>query len=105
MKMLQSIYMTINELLSEARVIWGNERLTLSQIIVRLGVDIGKLCRWERNADKDQATHTDELLKKELGNIIFSMIRWCDDLGYNPEECVRLAQEGQKQFAAQNKQR
>ena len=97
--------MTIHDLLREAQEIWGEERLTLGQVIVRLGVDFGKLCRWERNADKDRAAHTDEALKTELGNILFSMIRWTNDLGFDPEECIALAKAKQAQFAKENTNR
>jgi hypothetical protein len=90
--------MNIENLLKQSREIWGNEKLNLSQIIIRMGKVFGDLCRWERNAIKDQATHTDEELKKELGNIIFASIRWCDDLGYDPEECIKLAIDCQKKF-------
>lgn len=97
--------MTIPELKSEARAIWGEEKLTLSQIIVRLGVSIGDLCRWERNANKDQPKRTETELKKELGNIIFSTIRWCDDLGLDPEECISVAKAAQRKFAQENTRR
>ncbi len=90
--------MEINELFKLSREIWGEKKLTLSEIIVCLGKVFGDVCRWERNAIKDEATHTDRELKKELGNIIFSTIRWCDDLGYNPEECIREAIKCQKEF-------
>lgn len=93
--------MEIKDLLSRARGIWA-ERMGLGQILVRLGVIYGDLCRWERGASKDTATHTDEELKKEMGNLIFSAIRWCDDLGYDPEECVRLAEAGQAKFKNDN---
>jgi len=56
-----------------------------------MGKVFGDLCRWERNAPKDAKKHTDLELKKELGNVIFSTIRWCDDLGYDPEECIEIA--------------
>ncbi len=90
--------MEIEELLKIGREIWGEEKSPLSQVIVRMGKVFGDICRWERNEKKDEDTHTDEELKKELGNIIFSTIRWCDDLDYNPEECIRLAIECQKKF-------
>lgn len=90
--------MEINELLKEARKIWGDQKLTPEEIFVRLGVNVGDMARWIRNAKKDAATHTDEELKKELGNTIFSLIRWCDDLGYDPEECIKLGIEAQKKF-------
>lgn len=94
--------MEIENLLSLSREIWGDEKLSLAQIIVRMGKVFGDICRWERNDQKNQATHTDAELKKELGNIIFSTIRWCDDLGYSPEECVKLAIECQKKFVDVN---
>ena len=90
--------MNIENLLKQGREIWGDQKLNLAQIIVRMGKVFGDLCRWERDAIKDQSVHTDDELKKELGNIIFSTIRWCDDLGYDPEECVQKAIDCQKTF-------
>lgn len=90
--------MQIDQLLTQAKVIWKNEKLELKDILIRLGKVYGDLCRWERNASKDNATHTDNELKKELGNIIFSTIRWCDDLGYDPKECIERAIRCQQEF-------
>ena len=72
--------------------------MSLSQIIVRMGKVFGDICRWERDAIKDKSVHNEEELKKELGNIIFSTIRWCDDLGFDPEDCIKEAIECQKKF-------
>ncbi|MBI4120311.1 MAG: hypothetical protein HY454_02490 [Parcubacteria group bacterium] len=93
--------MNIEQLLTTARDIWGDRKITLSEIIVRLGVVYGDICRWQRNADKDKSSHTDNELKKELGNIIFSTLRWCDDLSYDPQECIQTAIDSQKKFAQQ----
>ncbi|MDD4902369.1 MAG: hypothetical protein PHE24_04485 [Patescibacteria group bacterium] len=90
--------MEIKQLLKQSKEIWAEEKLSLAQIIVRMGKVFGDLCRWERNAEKDKAIHTDEELKKELGNVIFSGIRFCDDLGYDPEECIKSAIDCQKKF-------
>lgn len=90
--------MEIKELLVQGREIWGSQKLSLAEIIPRMGKVFGDICRWERNAPKDKNLHTDEELKKEMGNMIFSTIRWADDLGYDPEECVRLAIVCQKKF-------
>lgn len=90
--------MTTSELLIKGHEIWGEEKMSLSQAIVRLGKIFGDICRWERGAKKDAALHTDEELQKELGNIIFSTIRFCDDLGYDPEECIRKAIACQEKF-------
>ena len=90
--------MEIKDLLKQGRDIWGSEQLLLSEIIPRMGKVFGDICRWERNAPKDKELHTNEELKKELGNMIFSTIRWCDELDYDPEECIKLAIECQKKF-------
>lgn len=90
--------MHIDQLLVQAKSIWKNEKLELKDILIRLGKVYGDVCRWERNAPKDAATHTDDELKKELGNIIFSTIRWCDDLGYDPKECIERAIRCQHEF-------
>lgn len=90
--------MEIKDLKIKAKEIWGDEDLNLSQIIVRLGKIYGDICRWERNAAKDSETHTTDELKKELGNLIFSSIRFADELGFDPEECVEMAIEAQEIF-------
>jgi hypothetical protein len=51
--------MEVKNLLSKGREIWGEEKLVLSQVIVRMGKVFGDICRWERNAMKDQPKHTD----------------------------------------------
>lgn len=90
--------MNIQKLLQESRLIWGTEKSSLSEIIVRLGKVFGDICRYERNAKKDAHLHSEDELKKEMGNIIFSTIRWCDDLGFDPEECIRQAIACQRKF-------
>lgn len=90
--------MEIQQLLKKSRQIWGKRKLNLSQIIIRLGKIFGDICRFARNAPKDKKYHTDKDLKKELGNIIFSTIRWCDDLGYDPKDCINEAIKCQKKF-------
>lgn len=80
--------METKELLKQGREIWDPEKLTLGQIIPRMGKVFGDICRWERNAPKDKTTHTDEELKKEIGNMIFSSIRWADDLGYDRKNAL-----------------
>lgn len=90
--------MEIKDLVKQGHEIWGDERPALYQIIPRMGIIFGDICRWERNALKDKAMHTEEELKKELGNMILSSIRWADDLGYDPEECINLAFACQKKF-------
>ncbi|HRZ34038.1 MAG TPA: hypothetical protein P5548_04030 [Candidatus Moranbacteria bacterium] len=90
--------MEISDLLNQGRQIWGKQKLTLSQIIVRMGKVFGDICRWERNASKDNKTHTKQELQKEMGNMILSSVRWCDDLGFDPEKCIEEALKAQKKF-------
>ena len=63
-----------------------------------MGKVFGDICRWERDASKDKKIHTKQELKKEMGNMILSSIRWCDDLGFNPEDCIKEAMSAQKKF-------
>lgn len=105
---------TIAQLLEEGRRIWGPSvsppeddvarRVVLATILVRLGVGVGDLCRHARGATKDGAVDVADV-SKELGNIIVSTIRWCGELGLDPDECVRLAVEAQRKFAAENQER
>lgn len=89
--------MEIESLLKESKKIW-KEKQDLSQIIVCLGKIIGDICRWQRDAIKDKDKHTDKELKKELGNLMFSTIRFCDDLDFDPKECIKLAKKAQERF-------
>jgi hypothetical protein len=89
--------MEIKGFLVLGRQIWGDEKLNLSQVIVRMGKVFGDICRWERG-EKASDRPDDVELKKELGNMIFSGICWCDNLGFDPEECVNFAVEAQKKY-------
>lgn len=89
--------MEIKQLLEESRRIWGDKKCDLSQIIVRMGKVFGDICRYERNEKPGDRISGNEL-KKEMGNMIFSSIRWCEDLGYDPEECINIAIEAQKKY-------
>lgn len=85
------------ELLERARTIWGDKKLSLEEIAVLLNVISGDISRVARDKSEGRGIKETEL-KKELGNIIFSTIRWCDDLGYSHEECIQLAIEAQKNY-------
>ena len=90
--------MTIKDLENKAQEIWGDEKLSLAQIIVRLGKIYGDICRYERNSIKDKDLHTDDELKKEFGNLIFCSVKFAKELGYSAEECVELAVKAQEKF-------
>lgn len=102
----------VGALLEEGVRVWGEEgRLkqevhqTLEQIIVRLGVTVGDLARIARNSEKDEATSTSDHLECEMGNVIFSCIRWCFHLGLDPVVCIERAMEAQRKFAEENERR
>ena len=85
--------MELEQLLVEARKIWGDLRMDKSEIAVALGVVYGDICRSTRDNEEE------DVLKKELGNILFSTLRWMDDLGFETNECVRMAMSAQAKFA------
>jgi len=89
--------MKVDELLKEGRDIWKDRRMSLSEIIPAMGKVFGDICRNARNEKKGD--YNEEELKKEMGNIIFSTIRWSNDLGFNPEECIELAKKCQKDYS------
>jgi hypothetical protein len=82
----------------QGRQIWGDDKLTLPEVAVRLMVGVGDLARVTRGR-QDRTPEGLSELKKELGNIIFSTIRWVDDLGLDVLECLDLAIEAQEKFA------
>lgn len=79
----------------------------LPDVIVRLMVGVGDVARLARDhgalpldaGHGAVAVGINNELKKELGNIIFSTIRWIDDLGLDVLECLDLAIEAQEKFA------
>jgi hypothetical protein len=99
----------------QARQIWGPSNHTFSQIVTRLMVGVGDLARLARDnggfslpmesTHGAVATGVNNELKKELGNIIFSTIRWVDDLGLDVLECLDLAIEAQEKFAKSGRPR
>jgi len=91
--------MEIKKLLILGRQIWGDNKPNLSQIIVRMGKVFGDICRYERNEKITDRADGEMELKKELGNMIVSTVRWCDVLGYDPEECIDLALKAQEKYA------
>lgn len=100
-------------LLVQARQIWGDDaddHLKLEEIIVRLMKSVGDIAGivrdhgWGAEHGGDPGPWRSEL-KKELGNILFSTIRWIDDLGLDPLECLDLAIAAQEAFAKSGRPR
>jgi len=102
--------LSVAGVLSAGRAIWGDERLGLSEVIVRLGVNVGKLCRVARNASKDyRGVEADVARARDLelamGHLIVSLIRWADDLDIDVEEAILQALFAQHDFAKKNERR
>lgn len=130
----EQVHAGIAALRVQARQIWGDttsQRHDLHEIIERLMVGVGDLARLGRDMtvqtaevlaasppftpkldvelfavkDLNEATEHTNQVKKELGNIIFSTIRWVDDLGLDVLECLDLAIEAQEKFAKSGRPR
>ena len=81
------------ELLIIAREIWGSPRMMPGEICVAMAVVHGDICRAVRDDNRSELT-------KEMGNMILSAIRWCDDLGLDLGECLDAAERCQREFVA-----
>lgn len=111
----EQVHAGLSALRVQGRQIWGPGGHTFSQIVVRLMVGVGDLARIARDsgglslpledAHGAVAMGVNSELKKELGNLIFSTIRWVDDLGLDVLECLDLAIEAQERFAKSGRPR
>jgi hypothetical protein len=94
----------LDDLLTEMRDIWGEDRLNLEQILVHLQVTIGDLARIQRDVYETGipaglSAATAVQLAKEMGNVLLSVLRWCDDLGLRVDECIDAARTAQRAYA------
>jgi len=83
--------------LALAREIWGNdacmnEREIGNAMAVVCG-DVNRAIRDENRAE----------LRKEIGNMILSSVRWADDLGFDLEECLKDAELCQCEFVRKHR--
>jgi len=89
--------MNLQQLLDEERSIWGSKKQNLEHIVICMGKTYGDIAKEARSHLEGGTVHETEL-KKELGNMIASTIRWIDDLGYSSDECLSLALAAQKAY-------
>ncbi len=89
--------MTLDELLKTEREIWGNDKQALEHIVICMGKNYGDLSAQARSKIEKGKTD-DQEIKKELGNMIASTVRWIDDLGFDLNECINLALESQRKY-------
>jgi hypothetical protein len=103
------VHAGLSALRVQGRQIWGDEfRQSLPEITIRMIVGIGDIARVARDSSRSDAYEEEERIrqvKKELGNILFSTIRWIDDLGLDVLECLDLAIEAQEKFAGSGRPR
>jgi hypothetical protein len=104
------VHAGLSALRVQGRQIWGADELTLPMIVLRFTVGVGDLARLARDGHDgalNSANHNEwrRQVKKELGNILFSTIRWIDDLGLDVLECLDLAIEAQEKFAKSGRPR
>lgn len=103
------VHAGLSALRVQGRQIWGGTRHSAPEIAIRLMVgagDIARLARDDYNPHESGAfTQYKRELKKELGNILFSTVRWIDDLGLDVLECLDLAIEAQEKFAKSGRPR
>ena len=101
------VHAGLSALRVQGRQIWGDTRHTVPQIVIRLMVGVGDIARLARDRSVTLADSEPwkAELQKELGNVLFSTIRWIDDLGFDPMECLWLAINAQEQYARSEKPR
>lgn len=93
--------MSIEEILSQARQTWGTKPMALPHIALAAEVVAGDIARQARD-QLEGHTPDKAALQKELGNLITSAIRWCDDLGFDVTECIRQSQTAQTTYVTKN---
>ena len=93
--------MTIDDILTEGRRTWGDKPMTLAHIAAAVNVVSGDIARHARGQFEGKESDP-AALKTELGNLISSVVRWCDDLGFDPAACVQLSQQAQAEYATKH---
>jgi len=86
---------SLESMLRAGRRIWP-AKMAAPDIVICMGKVFGDVCRGVRDSDPAE-------VENELGNMIFSCIRWADDLGFDPENCVRQAMLAQQVYADRQK--
>ena len=102
----EQVHAGLSALRVQARQVWGTKPISLSGMALWLWVSAEVLERLSRDfPDRPMVASARDVdagrikLQRELGDIIFSAIRWIDDLGFDARECLDLAIEAQEKFA------
>lgn len=93
--------MTMDELLTEQRAIWGREAMSPDYALVVLAKVVGDLAGLARKLDEHRWTPEDHYeWDKELGNLICTATRLVGDHGTHPDQAVAAALDAQAEYAA-----
>jgi len=85
-----------NDILRAGREIWGSDPMSLTHVAACAAVVAGDIARIARDAI--EGAGSDEGVARELGNLIVSAVRWADDLGFDPAQCVQEALSAQQRY-------
>lgn len=91
--------MTLEEILTAERNIWGEYPITVTEMAVLIGVIAGDIARQARAECEGHRPSLGET-GRELANLICSAVRWLDDLGLEAQDYITLALASQKRYAA-----
>lgn len=111
----EQVHAGIAALRVQGRQIWGANKLVLGDIVACLRIVVGDLAQLERDGHgvatekNEQGEELESVwrreLKKEFGNLILYTVRWIDNLGLDPLECLDLAAEAQEKLARSGRPR
>jgi hypothetical protein len=99
----EQVHAGLSALRVQGRQIWGTESTPLFEMALWLRVSAEVLARLSRDfPDRPMVASARDVdagrikLQRELGDIIFSAIRWIEDLGFDARECLDFAIEAQE---------
>lgn len=88
----------LSELLARARQIWDQQpAMSLEHVAVAACTVTGDIARISRAQLEGGGVDEDDL-KRELGNLVVSGLRWASDLGLDVGECVAAAETAQRRY-------
>lgn len=94
----------VQTILREGRSIWNGvpvcgEPVSVPTIAIVLGKIHGDLCYQARRVLEGRDASTDDL-RRELGNLITTAVRWVDDLGFDIDDCLQASYTAQRAYVA-----
>jgi hypothetical protein len=90
------VHAGISALRVQGKQVWGNGRFSTKEVLDRMIEGSRERLAPLANVDV-LSEEVRSGVKKELGLLLFSTIRWIDDLGFDALECLDLAVEAKKE--------